>query len=94
MFNTGNSEPWHIGNPGILRTLTHLKPDLYSQPSQKFKMECFAKIVKSYNYFSKELYLILKHFSICPSLNKYLLTCRVTSRYVLYDTYLEPCLLL
>ena len=32
-------------------------------------------------------------FWICLSLNKYSLTYRVTSCYVLYDTYSEPCLL-
>ena len=37
-----------IGNPGILRTLTYLKPNTYSEPSQRFKMECFPKIIKSY----------------------------------------------
>ena len=44
-------------NPEIFRTLTYLKLDTYSEPSQRFKMECFAKIVKSHNYFSKVLYL-------------------------------------
>ena len=29
---------------------------------------------------------------MCPSLNKYSLTCKVTARYVLYETYPEPCL--
>ena len=33
--------------------LTYLKPDTYSEPSQKFKMDCFAKQAKRYNYFSK-----------------------------------------
>ena len=46
-------------------------------------MECFEKIVKSYNYFSG--------LWIRSSLNKYSLTCRMTSRYVLYLTYTEPC---
>ena len=58
-------------------------------------MKFFAKIVKNYNYFSKALYLrSLTGFWIRISLNKYLLTCRMTSLYVLYDdTYLEVCLL-
>ena len=63
---------------------SHLKPDTYAEPSQKFKMEFFAKIVKSYNYFSKGL----------QSLSKYSLTFRVTKHYVLHDTYSEPCLVL
>ena len=49
-----------IQNPdssGIFRTLTYLKLDTYSEPSQRFKIECFAKIILSYNYFSKVLYL-------------------------------------
>ena len=32
-------------------------------------------------------------FWIWPPFNKYLLICRVTSRYVLYETYSESCLL-
>ena len=27
LCNPGNSEPWHIDNPGIFRILTYLKPD-------------------------------------------------------------------
>ena len=34
-----------------------LKPDRYSEPSQRDTMECFAKIVKSYIYFPKAFYL-------------------------------------
>ena len=44
-----NSEPWRINNPGIFITLTYLQPDTYSEPSLRFQMEWFAKIVKSYN---------------------------------------------
>ena len=64
------SEPFHnctlthIQNPLILTkiyeyswTLTHLKPGTYSEDSQRFKIELFAKIVKRYNYFSKMLRL-------------------------------------
>ena len=43
--------------PEIFRALTNSKPDSYSEPSQKLKMAYFAKIVKSYNYFSKTLNL-------------------------------------
>ena len=57
MCNPGNSEPWHIDNPGIMRTLTYLKPGIYSEPSQRFRVKCFAKTVKSYNYFLKALIL-------------------------------------
>ena len=42
----------------------------------------------------KALYLRpVTGFGILLSLNKYLLTCRVTSRYVLYETDKEPFLL-
>ena len=54
-------------------------------------MEFFAKIVKSYNYFFKAVRLRpLTQFWIWLSLNKYSLTCRVTSRYELYDTNQNP----
>ena len=49
----------------------------------------FSKIIKNYNYFSKVLYLrSLTEFWIFP-LNMYSLISRVTSSYVLYDTYSE-----
>ena len=32
LCNPENSEPWHIDNPGILRTLKYLKPNKYSDP--------------------------------------------------------------
>ena len=57
---------WHTWNPGIFRTF----------PSQRFKMEFFAKMVKNYNYISKALHLR-----------------PLTSLYILYDIYSEPCLL-
>ena len=41
-----------IQKPGIIRILTYLKADTYSEPSKRFKMEFIVKIVKSYNYFS------------------------------------------
>ena len=55
----------HLQNPTIFteiyavcRTLTYLKPDTYSEPSQRFKMiKFFAKILKNYNYFSKAPHL-------------------------------------
>ena len=51
-------ESWHIyKNLGILITLACLKPSTYLEPSQRFKMEFFAKIFKNYNYFSKALHL-------------------------------------
>ena len=47
-------------------------------------------MVKSYNYFPKELYIrSLTRFLIRLSLNKYSLTCSVTLGYVLYETYSE-----
>ena len=59
LCNPGNSEPWHFDNCGLFRTLTYLKSDMYSELSQRFKSECFAKKVKSYNDFSKVLILDL-----------------------------------
>ena len=98
--NLAYSESWNIQNPSIIasrrifRTLSYLKPDTYSKSSQRFKMQFFAKIVNVYNLFSTALHLrYLTVFWIRLSLNKYSLNCRVTSRYVLYDTYSEPCLL-
>ena len=52
------------------------------------------KKIKSYIYFFKSLHLrSLTGFWVRLSLTKYSLTCRVTSLYVLYDIYSEPCLL-
>ena len=53
-------------------------------------MEFFAKIVKNFNYFFKALYFR----SLLGSPNQYSLTCEVTLRYILYDTYSDLCLLL
>ena len=51
-------------------------------------------MVKNYIYFSKVLHLrSLTRFWIQLSVNKYSLTYRVTSRYVLHDKYSDPCLL-
>ena len=38
VHNPGNSGPWHIDNTGIFRKLTHLKPNTYPEPSQRFKI--------------------------------------------------------
>ena len=79
----------------IFKNLTYLKSGACSEPSQRFKIEFFAKVVKSCNYFSKGLHRrSLTGFWICLSLNKHSLTCRVTSHYLRHDTYSEPCLLL
>ena len=89
----------HIQNPVIFTKIyeysnSGIKTDTYAEPSQRFRMTFSAKIVKNYNYFSKVLHLrSLTGFWIRLSLNKYSLTCRVTSPYILYDTYSEPCLL-
>ena len=48
------SEPCHIDeNLGIFRTLTYLKRDTYSEPSQRFKTEFFTKVGKNYSFFPK-----------------------------------------
>ena len=62
-------QSWNMQNIAMFKTHT------YSESSQRFKTECFAKIVKLYNYFSKALYLrSLTGFWIWPSLNKYSIT--------------------
>ena len=38
--------------------MTYLKPDTYSEPSQRFKVEFFCKILKKFNYFSKAFHLL------------------------------------
>ena len=82
-------------NLRIFRTLTYLKPNTYWETSQRLKMEFFfVKIFKSYCYFSKAFHLrSLNGYWIRLSLNKYSLTNRSTWRYILYNTYLESCLL-
>ena len=87
------SEACHIkGNLQIFRTLTYLKPDTYLEPSQRFKMEILAKIVKKTTIiFPKCSQRVLNMPIISP--NKYSLTCWMTSCYILHDTYSEPCLL-
>ena len=84
-------ETWHIlENLRIFRTLTYLKLDTYSEPSQMFKVAFFAKIIKNYNYFSKGLYLrSLTVFRIRLSFNKD----SENDLALLYDKYSEPCLL-
>ena len=70
----------------IFRTLAYLKPDTHSELSQRFTMEFFAKIVKNYNYFSIVLHITsLTRFWIRQLLNKYLLTWRVNSHYVMIN---------
>ena len=57
LWNPGNSESLHSDISRIFKIMACFKSDRYSEPSQRLKMECFAKIVKSYNYCSKALYL-------------------------------------
>ena len=104
------SESWNIQNPSItaswrifrtchiyenfriLKSMAYLKGNLHSE--HLFKMELFAIIFKSYNYFPKALYLrSLTGLWMSLSHNKYSLTCRLSWRWILYDTYSEPCLL-
>ena len=83
-----------MGNPKIFRTLIYLKPNTYSGPYQRVKMECFVKIIKTYKYFSKTFFF--RSFTASKYANlliKCSLTCRVTSHYTLYGTDLEPYLL-
>ena len=95
-----NCVPMHAHDPSIFTKIGKpfatlkiqsnglFKPNTYWEPSKRFK--CFIKRVKSYDYFSKALFLrSLTGIWICPSLNKYSVTCRLTSAYVLSDTYSE-----
>ena len=53
--------------PEFFRTLAYLKPDTYSEPFRMFKIERFAKIVKSCYYLFKTLNhigFILKRFVV------------------------------
>ena len=54
-------------NLQLFWTLTYLKPTTYSEPSQRFKMEFFAKIVKSYNYPN----ILFKHHVLFKHLQPY-----------------------
>ena len=81
--------PTHIQNPVIFIkidkpcVILEIQNPGFLKSSQRFKIECFGKIVKSYNYFSKALCLrSLTGFWICPSLLDYSWTCRVTLRYL------------
>ena len=100
-------KPSIIASQRILRTLSYLGKfrniqnsdifktrKIFTEPSQRFKMEFFSKMVKNYNYFSKMLCLkSLTRFWICLSINRYSLTCRGISSYLFFDKYLEHCLL-
>ena len=56
------------------------------------RQSVLRKKVESFDYFCKALYLrSFTRFYIGQSLNKYLLTCRITSRNALYETYSEHC---
>ena len=93
LYNPEKSEPWHIDNPGILRTLKFKSQHIF-RPCQRFNMEYFAKTVKRYNCFSKVLLLrSLTGFLICSFLNKYSSTCRVTLHCALYERYSKSFLL-
>ena len=70
----------------MFRTLIYLKPDTYSEPSQRFKIEFFAKIVKNYNFFSKAHHLR----SLDQALNTSQYISILTLRCILYDTYSQP----
>ena len=52
-----------IQNPGIFTVLficlTNIKLNIFLEPSQRFKMEFFAKLTKIYDYCFKALYLSL-----------------------------------
>ena len=50
LCNPGNTEPCHIDNPGKIRILTYLKRGTYSEPSEIFNNERFARIVKPIKY--------------------------------------------
>ena len=84
--NLAYLESWNIQNSSIIayqyifRTLSYLKQDTNSDPSPRIKMAC-----------SKLQYLT--GLWICPYLNKYSITWRVTSHYVLYENNQNPGML-
>ena len=45
IFTEMGSEPWHMDSSLIFRTLTYLKLNTYSETLQRFKIECFVKII-------------------------------------------------
>ena len=49
-------------------TLTYFKPNIL-EATQRLKMECFAKVVHSFNYFTKLYLRSFPGFWISPSLN-------------------------
>ena len=84
----------YLQNLPMFKTLTHLKPNTYIEPSQWFEMEFFAKIVKNYNHFSKALHLrSLTGFWIRLPLNKYSLTCDLALCIVWYIFRTLPIIL-
>ena len=89
---TGMNLKWFCMHK-ILCTKTYdlWKPEAYAEASQRFNMECFAKIVKNYNYISKAVCLrSLKGFWIYHLSVSTLSNCRVSFPYVLYEIYSEP----
>ena len=98
LYNPEKSEPWHIDNPGILRTLKFKSQHIF-RPCQRFNIEYFAKTVKRYNWkgiVGKTNVLLLRSltgFLICSFLNKYSSTCRVTLHCALYERYSKSFLL-
>ena len=76
-----SSELWHILN------LTHIQNPL--KDSRWSVLQKYLKATIVFSYIRS-----LTEFWICPSLINHSITCRVISRYVLYETYSEPCLLL
>ena len=81
----GNWEPWHIDNPGKLTTVPYLKLNTYTHSVFQKYLKAIIIFPKRYN-----LDLSLTGFWISSFLIKYPLTCKVTSRYVLHETFLEP----
>ena len=71
----------------IFINLTYLKPNTYSESSQRFKMKFFGKRVKHYNYFFQSIHLrTLTGFWIRLSLKQILFNVEGDSA-LLYHTY-------
>ena len=103
------AETWYTRNPGIFRRaifriLLYLWKFTNIQNLDIFethhifrtppKIKFFAKKLKTIIIFPKySILYLLTGLWIRLSLSKYSLTCRVTSRNVLYGIYSEPCLL-
>ena len=57
--NVKKSEPWHIQNPDIYRTLEYSEPWHIQNPAKHLQWIIFTKIVNGYNYFLASAFQVL-----------------------------------